>query len=140
VCLDYAGPGIGLGDYLVKEHGEYDPDRHMFGKIELVKGTNENKVSNFSKLRMVFERRGTRIPISNVIREDLHSVFRCSTPTGQVTYRAPHNEDGHADRATAKALAERARSYSGQAGRFYVFDKTRRSLASFGRQTREVVG
>ena len=28
--------------------------------------------------------------------------------SGTVTYRAPHSEDGHADRCTAKALAQRA--------------------------------
>lgn len=28
VCLDYTGPGIGMGDYLVKEFGEWNPDQH----------------------------------------------------------------------------------------------------------------
>jgi phage FluMu gp28-like protein len=43
-----------------------------------------------------------------LIREDLHSLNRVSTPTGQITYRAPHSADGHADRCTALALALRA--------------------------------
>ena len=38
----------------------------------------------------------------------LHSVNRVSSPTGQITYRAPHSADGHADRCTALALALRA--------------------------------
>jgi hypothetical protein len=42
-----------------------------------------------------------------VIREDLHSVQRVATATG-VTYRAAHTGDGHADHATALALAVRA--------------------------------
>jgi phage FluMu gp28-like protein len=57
---------------------------------------------------MAFEERKVRVPVSRAIREDLHSVNRVSTATGQVTYRAPHNADGHADRCTALALALRA--------------------------------
>jgi phage FluMu gp28-like protein len=108
VCLDYTGPGIGLGDFLVKEFGEYDPTRHKFGKIELCNFSNTLKLEIFSKLRMIFEKRGVRVPVSRVIREDLHSLNRASSPTGQITYRAPHSADGHADRCTALALALRA--------------------------------
>ena len=108
VCLDYTGPGVGMGDYLVKEFGQYNPERHQFGKIELCTFTNTLKVEIYSKLRMVFEQQKTRVPVNRVVREDLHSVQRVTTPTGNVTYRAPHSDDGHADRCTAKALANRA--------------------------------
>jgi phage FluMu gp28-like protein len=108
VCLDYTGGGIGLGDYLAKEFGEWDPAKHKFGKIELCQFTNPLKLEIFSKLRMAFEKRKVRVPVNRAIREDLHSVNRVSTATGQVTYRAPHNADGHADRCTALALALRA--------------------------------
>jgi phage FluMu gp28-like protein len=108
VCLDYTGPGIGLGDFLAKEFGVYDPARHKFGKIELCTFSNTLKLEIFSKLRMAFETRGVRVPVSRVIREDLHSLNRASSPTGQITYRAPHSADGHADRCTALALALRA--------------------------------
>jgi phage FluMu gp28-like protein len=57
---------------------------------------------------MAFEQRRTRIPVSRIVREDLHSVQRVTSSSGAVTYRAPHSEDGHADRCTAKALAQRA--------------------------------
>lgn len=110
MCLDYTGPGVGIGDYLVREFGEYNPERHLFGKIELCTFTNALKTDIFSKLRMAFERRGVRIPVSRAIREDLHSMHRVSTPGGAVTYKAPHTADGHADRCTAKALACRAAS------------------------------
>lgn len=110
VCLDYTGPGIGMGDYLVKEFGEWNPEQHQFGKVELVTMSNLIKVEIFSKVRMAFERRNHRIPVSRVIREDLHSVYRISTPSGGVTYRAPHSDDGHADRLTALALVTRAAS------------------------------
>jgi phage FluMu gp28-like protein len=107
-CLDYTGPGVGLGDYLVKEFGEWKPEEDKFGKVELVTMTNASKVELFSKERMEFENRRERIPISRTIREDFHSMYRVVTPAGNVTYRAPHTEDGHADRLTAKALCTRA--------------------------------
>lgn len=110
VCLDYTGPGVGMGDYLVKEFGEYNPDKHQHGKIQLVTFTNANKIEMFTKLRMAFEQKKTRVPINRVIREDLHSMQRVVSPQGAITYRAPHTEDGHADRCTAKALAEKART------------------------------
>jgi phage FluMu gp28-like protein len=108
VCLDYTGNGVGLGDYLAKEYQPYEPDKHRHGKIELCQFTNTLKVEIFSKLRMAFEKRAVRVPVSRSIREDLHSVNRVCTPTGGITYRAPHSADGHADRCTALALALRA--------------------------------
>jgi phage FluMu gp28-like protein len=113
VCLDYTGPGVGMGDYLVKEFGEWNPDRHLYGKIELVTFTQASKVDLFSKLRMAFEAKRLRIPQDRVIREDLHSMQRVTSNNGGVSYRAPHKEDGHADRCTALALANRA----GEGGR-----------------------
>ena len=108
VCFDYTGPGVGLGDYLVKEFRAFEPEKHKFGKIELCTFSNTLKVEIFSKLRMAFEKRNLRVPVSRAIREDLHSINRVATPTGQITYRAPHSPDGHADRCTALALALRA--------------------------------
>jgi phage FluMu gp28-like protein len=111
VCLDYTGPGVGLGDYLVKDFGEWNPDQDKFGKIQLVTMSNPEKVDLFSKLKMAFERRGWRIPISRIIREDLHSMHRVVTASGTVTYKAPLTEDSHADRCTALALCNRAGAF-----------------------------
>lgn len=108
VCLDYTGPGVGLGDYLAREFGLYNEAAHRFGRIECVIFTNPVKVELFSKLRMAFEGLRLRVPVSREIREDLHSIQRVSLAGGGVTYRAPHTPDGHADRATALALALRA--------------------------------
>lgn len=112
-CLDYTGPGVGLGDYLVEKFGEWKPEEHKFGRIELCTMSNTLKVDIFSKLRMHFEKRALRVPINRTIREDLHSMSRGSTKSGLITYRAPHTEDGHADRCTGLALAMRALSFSG---------------------------
>lgn len=108
VCFDYTGPGVGLGDLMVKEFGEWNPTSDEFGKVELCTFTNEVKQEIFPKLRMACENRVVGLPSSRVIREDLHSVHRVSTPGGNITYKAPHTPDGHADRATALALALRA--------------------------------
>lgn len=127
VSLDYTGPGIGLGDYLVKRFGEWAPDRHLYGKIELCNFSNTFKLEIFSKLRMAFESRSLRIPISREIREDLHSIHRATTPAGNITYRAPHTDDGHADRCNALALAVRAASNPVAPGRILVPTRGRRA-------------
>ena len=137
VCLDYTGPGIGLGDYLVKEFGEYDPAAHKFGKIELCTFTVSLKREIFSKLRMAFEQGAVRIPASRTIREDLHSMARVTTKNGEVTYKAPHTEDGHADRCTALALAVRAVGSHAVSGRF-IPPTGRRADVMAARRSREV--
>ncbi len=143
VCLDYTGPGVGLGDFLVKEFGEYNPDKHLFGKIELCTFTNPLKVELFSKLRMAFEHRRCRIPINRVVREDLHSVQRMTTSHGTVTYRAPYTEDGHADRCTAKALTQRAagqRTGQGACQTFYIPGFSAPKLGWMGNGSRKFRG
>ena len=122
VCLDYTGSGVGLGDYLVDEFGEYKPAADRFGKIELVTFNAANKVELFAKLKMAFEQQRVRIPVSRAVREDLHSMQRVAGSAGAVTYRAMHCDDGHADRCTAKALALRAAVSAGRtAGKLKAF-------------------
>lgn len=114
-CLDYTGPGVGLGDHLVKEFGEWDPEHDKFGKIQLCTFTPALKQEIFPKMRMAFESRGLRIPPVRALREDLHSVYRQTGKGGNVGYAAPHSDDGHADRATALALMIRAAAKGGLA-------------------------
>jgi phage FluMu gp28-like protein len=127
VCFDYTGPGVGMGDFLVKEFGEWDPAHDKFGKIELCTFTPGLKQEIFPKLKMALENRALGLPQNRVIREDLHSVNRIIGANGSVTYRAPHTPDGHADRCTALALANRAVSYgsSGGAITLEILDKIR---------------
>jgi phage FluMu gp28-like protein len=139
VCLDYSGPGIGLGDYLVQEFGEWAPERDLFGKVELVSMSNPMKVELFSKLRMAYERREWRIPVNTTIREDLHGIYRVVTPGGVVTYRAPHTEDGHSDRGTAQALCTRAGGQMTYAGMILV-PSGRRAAILAGKRERGLAG
>lgn len=114
VCFDYTGPGIGLGDHLVKEFGEWKPEAHRFGRIELCTFTLGFKREIFPKLRRAFEApTRIRIPISRDIREDLHAM-RQVVANGQYNYWAPRTREGHSDRCTAAALAVRARGEGGR--------------------------
>jgi len=108
-CFDYTGPGIGLGDYLVRKHGRWDPEKHQFGKIELCTFTVGFKRLIFPRLRQSFlAPTKLRIPISTVIREDLHGIQQVIT-NGEYHYTSPRTREGHSDRGTALALCRRAR-------------------------------
>lgn len=111
VAFDYTGPGIGLGDYLVKPeagHGQWKPEQHLMGKIELCTFTAALKRELFPKLRRAFEAPvRLRIPISKEVREDLHAM-RQIVRNGEYSYSAPRTAEGHSDRCTALALALRA--------------------------------
>ena len=108
VCFDYTGPGIGLGDLLVKEFGQWKPEDHSFGKIELCTFTPKFKRELFPKLRRAFDAPvKTRVPVSRWIREDLHAMQQVVT-NGEYNYWAPRTREGHSDACTAKALCRRA--------------------------------
>lgn len=110
VCLDYTGPGIGLGDYLVKSCGQYKPEAHEFGKVELCTFTAGFKRELFPRLRRAFEApTALRIPISVPIREDLHGMQQ-KVSGGNISYDSKRTTAGHSDRCVALALAWRARS------------------------------
>ena len=110
VCFDYTGPGIGLGDLLVKEFGEWKPESHLFGKIELCTFTAGLKRDIFPKLRQAFAApTKVRIPIDVEVREDLHQMNQV-IKNGEYFYTARRTAEGHSDRCTALALARRAAS------------------------------
>lgn len=105
--FDYTGPGIGLGDYIGKEHGIYKPEAHQFGKVDLCTFTVGFKRSIFPRLRQAFERKELLIPISREIREDLHEMQQVTTG-GEYSYHSKRTREGHSDRCTALALALQA--------------------------------
>jgi phage FluMu gp28-like protein len=124
-CFDYTGPGIGMGDYLVQKHGEYDPEKHKFGKVELCTFTSAFKRELFPALRRCFEASSPtaavgmerkaiplRIPVSRAIREDLHAVQQ-ELKGAEYNYWSPRTRKGHSDRCTALALAVRAAGAGG---------------------------
>ncbi len=116
VAFDYTGPGIGLGDHLVKPaagFGRWDPEKHEFGKIELCTFTTKFKRDIFPKLRRAFESpTKLRVPISTAVREDLHAMQQI-VRNGEYNYAAPRTSEGHSDRCTALALATHAAGKTG---------------------------
>lgn len=110
VSYDYTGPGIGLGDIIVKEPGigQWQPKEHKLGKVELCTFTAQFKRELFPKLRTAFQApTKLRIPVSTTIREDLHEMKQVIS-NGEYNYWAPRTKAGHSDRCTALALAVRA--------------------------------
>lgn len=107
-ALDYTGPGIGLGDYLVKTHRRWKPEDHEFGKVDLVTFTPQVKRLLFPRLRRAFEApTSVRVPIDVDVREDLHA-YQQTFSNGQFSYDAPRTKAGHSDRCTAAALGLKA--------------------------------
>ena len=106
-CMDYTGMGIGMGDMLVREFGEYKPEAHKFGRVELCTFSAALKREIFPKLREAMEGCRLRIPTDPALRTDLSAMQQiCSG--GQFSYEAPRTKDGHSDRCTAAALCVRA--------------------------------
>jgi phage FluMu gp28-like protein len=108
--VDYTGPGVGFGDYAVKEQGcgLWKPEEHKFGKVELFTFTPKSKRLLFPLLRRRFESPcRIRIPVSRMVREDLHAMQQVVNK-GEYSYWAPRTREGHSDRCTALALAVRA--------------------------------
>lgn len=126
-AFDYTGPGIGLGDYLVNDgqgggFGEWDPEAHSFGKVELCTFTSGFKRQIFPKLRRAFEAPvKLRTPISIAIREDLHAMKQI-VRNGEYSYAAPRTAEGHSDRCTALALAMHAAGQPRGDGAFTAAD------------------
>lgn len=107
-AVDYTGPGIGFGDYAVEQFQEWDPDEHKFGRVEKFTFTPKSKRLLFPTLRRAFVApTKLRVPVSRVVREDLHAMQQVVT-NGEYNYWAPRTREGHSDRCTALALAVRA--------------------------------
>jgi phage FluMu gp28-like protein len=108
MALDCTGPGVGLGDYLKREFGQWQPAQHSYGRVELCTFSVALKREMFPLLRRQFTAPAQlRIPISRTVREDLHAMQQIVT-NGEYNYWAPRTREGHSDRCTALALAIRA--------------------------------
>lgn len=140
-CMDYTGMGIGMGDMLVREFGEYKPEAHRFGRVELCTFSASFKREIFPKLREAMEGCRLRIPTNAELRTDLSAMQQvCSG--GQFSYEAPRTRDGHSDRCTAAALCVRAGEGAGNVplpARLCTIAQVRDKHASGGR-SRHICG
>lgn len=97
VAIDSTGIGGPVSEHLASRLGDY--------KLEAVNFTNDRKRELFSRAKKHFQSRKVRIPGNAKLRDDLASIQRIVTPQGLVKFIAARTRDGHADRATALALA-----------------------------------
>jgi phage FluMu gp28-like protein len=97
IAIDSTGMGGPISEHLAKRLGDY--------KLEAVNFTNDRKRKLFSRAKKAFQSQKVRIPANSKLRDDLASIQRIVTPQGLVKFIAARTRDGHADRATALALA-----------------------------------
>jgi phage FluMu gp28-like protein len=100
-CIDQSGLGMQLAEQAIEHFGEY--------KVEGIDFTTANKEALATGLKKNFEDLQSRIPMSQAIRNSLHSVKKYETSTGHFRFDADRTEEtGHADHFWAKALATQA--------------------------------
>lgn len=115
-CIDQSGLGMQLAEQAVEHFGEY--------KVEGVDFTSANKEALATGLKKNFEDLQSRIPISQAIRNSLHSVKKYETTTGHFRFDADRTEEtGHADHFWAKALATQAESHPASVIEYKSFGK-----------------
>ena len=102
VAIDATGIGGPISEHLAERLGEF--------KLDAVTFTADRKRELFSRAKKAFQGNQIRIPRDARLRDDLASVQRVVTPQGNVKFTAARTSDGHADRATALALAIHAAS------------------------------
>ena len=96
LAIDETGIGMQLAEELARRWGE--------AKVQRVYFTARVKEELAERLRHAFIDKIIRIPPDNDLREDLHSVKRLVSDSGNIRYEG-NTEDGHSDRFWALALA-----------------------------------
>lgn len=95
VCIDASGIGAQLAENLHKK----------FATVKEVKFTNEVKNRIFILTRTNLGNGKLFLPNDNALVEDLHKIRRQISPSGNLSFSASRDDNGHADDATAVALA-----------------------------------
>ncbi len=96
LAIDQSGLGMQLAEQLVQQYRS---------RVEPITMTAPVKESLASRILAVFQRGDVSIPDHRPLIEDLHSMQRSVTLSGNVRYAAPREAGSHADRWTALALA-----------------------------------
>ncbi len=99
LCIDQSGLGMQLAEQATRAFGE---------RVEAVTMSAPVKEALASRILATFQRGDIRIPNYRPLIDDLHSVARTVTVSGNVRYVAPREAGSHADRWTALALALQA--------------------------------
>lgn len=98
--LDETGLGMQLAEETVDHFDTY--------RVEAVTFTNATKNDMATRMLRTFQDRRFRIPVSRILRDDLHSVKKVNLPGGGIRYDAERTKEGHADRFWAGGLSLRA--------------------------------
>jgi len=120
-CIDATGLGMQLAEEAQNMFGKY--------RVEAITFTAKAKEEMAYLARTSFEDRTIAIPSEMALREDLHSVRKISTTSGNVRFDVLSAErlDSHADRFWALALAIYAAHNEG--GPIYLTGRKRRASA-----------
>jgi len=108
LCVDSTGMGNQLAEDLVLAFGA--------GRVEPCNFSASFKDAAAHAMRNRFTDHQIAIPVSEAIRNDLHSVRKIVTAAGNIRLDAPESDGSHADRFWACALA--CHAASGGTGRF----------------------
>ena len=96
-CIDSTGIGAMLAEEAQRKCGTY--------LVEPVQFSAPVKEELAMVMLQRFQDKQIRIPQSREVREDLHKVSKVVSITGAVRYQAESDDEGHADRFWALALA-----------------------------------
>ena len=95
VCIDATGIGAQLAENLHRK----------FPCVKEVKFTNESKNEMFTMTRANIGNQKLLIPNDGNLMDDLHKIRRMVSPSGNLSFSASRDDNGHADDATSIALA-----------------------------------
>lgn len=96
VCIDATGIGAMLAEEVQRLYGR---------KVEAVVFTNASKEDMALQLHRVMEDMLLKIPNEEKLLADIRSIRKTTTSAGNVRYEGERDENGHADRFWALALA-----------------------------------
>ncbi|MEQ8167640.1 MAG: terminase family protein [Candidatus Eremiobacterota bacterium] len=122
-CIDATGLGMQLAEEAQDAFGKY--------RVEAVTFTNPLKEELAYNLRIAFEDKLIFVPPLLEIREDLHSVKKITSASGNIRFDTTEKTDGHADRFWALALSNHASINS--SGDIHVVSKGKREASKITR-------
>lgn len=95
-CIDRTGLGMQLAERMGEKYRS---------RVEEVHFSEQSKADMAPRVRVAFEERTITIPDERLLKDDLHSLRKVITSSGNVRYAGERNADGHADHFWALALA-----------------------------------
>jgi len=101
LCIDSTGIGMQMAERLQERWGKY--------RVEAVHFTAPVKSELAMPIRRLFEDKLIRVPMDDVVREDLHSIRKIVTAANNVRLDVDRSDtDGHGDRFWSLGLAYHA--------------------------------